>query len=124
MLLVLVVLAFGGVTGLMFMAQRYSSLLTGTENEEVASRRVSTRAQDPPAAFNTLGAVDEIDVAEVQRAVERFVEIRRAMKTALRDTPGQPHEAQRRLVEARRRALETWGLDAGEYEQVRVIYRQ
>ena len=37
MLLVLVVLAFGGVTGLMFMAQRYSSLLTGrAEDEEVA----------------------------------------------------------------------------------------
>jgi hypothetical protein len=125
MLLVLVVLAFGGVTVLMLMAQRYSSLRTGrAENEAVASRPVSTRAQDPPAAFNTLGAADEIDVAEAQRAVDRFVDIRRAMKTALRGAAGQPQEAQRRLVEARRRALERSGLGAGEYEQVRVIYRQ
>jgi hypothetical protein len=125
MLLVLGVLALGGVTALMFMAQRYSSILTRrAENEEMTSRRVTVEAPENRAPVQTLGSPDAIDLAEARRVVSEFVEIRRTMKTALRGSASQPHEAQGRLAESRRLALDASGLGAGEYEQVRVIYRR
>jgi len=119
-MIVVLALAFVGVSGLALMANRYGKVLD--ERARTASDPQSSKKSS--RANWTRAGQSELPVSRVSAdvLVEGFIVVRRSIRGAIDPVEGRAPRIQE-VAAARERALVATGMDAGTYVEVRRAYR-
>jgi len=119
-MIVVLALAFVGVSGLALMANRYGKVLD--QRARTGSGTQSSRKSSP--AQWARGGPSELPVSRVSAdvLVEGFIVVRRSIRGAIDQVEGRAPRIQE-VATARERALVATGMDAGTYVEVRRAYR-